>query len=92
VDHDERAIAGHAQIELDGIDTERHGLAQRLEGVLRGVGAIAAMADDRSGTRIEQDHGCGWSAMAEDPKVEEGGAPNVLLGKPRSRSRPTLRP
>jgi hypothetical protein len=57
VNHDKGAITGHAQIELDGVDAERHGLAQRLEGVLRCVGAIAAMADDRSGTRIEQDHG-----------------------------------
>ena len=85
VDHDERAIARHAQIELDGIDAERHGLAQRLEGVLRCVGAIAAMADDRPGARIEQDHGCGHVH-----KVEEGAGPSTRSGGGRASARDLL--
>ena len=84
VNHDERAIACHTQIELDGIDTERHGLAQRLERVLRRVGAIAAMADDRSGMRIEQDHGSGRrmaglpGVLAAIRHLSGGGVPQQL--------------
>jgi hypothetical protein len=59
VEHHQHAVARDAQVELDGIDTERDRLPERRERALRRVGAVAAMADHRAGQGVEEDHRSG---------------------------------
>ena len=55
VEHHQLAVARQLQIELERIGTQRQRFEEGVERVLRRVRAVAAVADDRSGQRVEQD-------------------------------------
>ena len=52
MDHHRHPVAGQLDVELDHLDAQRGGLAERGQGVLRRMGRGAAMADDRGRVRV----------------------------------------
>ena len=82
-----------AEIELDRVDAERDRLAQRHERVFRRMRAIAAMPDDQSDSRIEQDQlpglplGVEVRTSVEGKSTRERGRPS---GRGESVERPLL--